>query len=85
VEKNAKAFAQLIQVPDERSLSLIIRDAMDDGRKALQILRQYYLGKSKRKVTALHTELTTLSKGVTESVTDYTMSPDKKKPIVFSE
>jgi len=70
-EKNAEAFAELIQVIDDRSLSLIIRDAMDDGRKALEILREYYLGKSKPKVIALYTELTSLSKGVTESVTDY--------------
>ena len=30
--KNADAFAELIQYLDDRSLSLIIRDAADDGR-----------------------------------------------------
>ena len=70
-EKNAEAFAELIQCLDDRSLSLVIRDAMDDGKKALQILREYYLGKSKPKVIALYTELTTLSKREGECVTDY--------------
>jgi len=71
LEKNAEAFAELIQCLDDRSLSLVIRDAMDDGKKALQILREYYLGKSKPKVIALYTELTTLSKREGKCVTDY--------------
>ena len=37
--KNETAFAELIQFLDERSLSLVIREAKDDGRKAFQILR----------------------------------------------
>ena len=32
--KNAEAFAKLIQFLDDRSLSLIMRDACDNGRKA---------------------------------------------------
>jgi len=71
VEKNAEAFAELIQCLDDRSLSLVIRDARDDGRTALQILRDHYLGKSKPRVIALYTELTTLSKTEGECVTDY--------------
>ncbi|CAB4012035.1 Hypothetical predicted protein [Paramuricea clavata] len=35
----ADAFAELVQCLDDRSLSLVIRDARDDGRKALEILR----------------------------------------------
>ena len=50
---------------------MVIRDAMDDGRKALKILRDYYLGISKLKVISLYTELTTLSKRDSECVTDY--------------
>jgi len=57
VEKNAEAFAELIQCLDDRSLSLVIRDAMDDGiRKALQILRDHYLGKSKPRIITLYTD-----------------------------
>ena len=45
-------FRQLIQCLDDRSLSLVMRDAKDDGRKALQILRNHYMGKSKPCVLA---------------------------------
>ena len=36
--KNAEAFAELVQCLDDRSLALVIREAKDDGRKALQVL-----------------------------------------------
>jgi|SRR6218665_2292669 len=42
-EKNAEAFAELIQCLDDRSLS-DIRDAKDNGKKALEILQEHYLG-----------------------------------------
>ncbi|XP_063855431.1 uncharacterized protein LOC135097990 [Scylla paramamosain] len=71
VTKNAEAFAELIQFLDDRSLSLVMRDAKDDGREALRILREHYLSKGKPKVISLYTELTTLLKGENESVTDY--------------
>ena len=35
--KKAEAFAELVLFLDDRSLSLIIRDAKDDGREALKI------------------------------------------------
>ena len=57
VEKSIDAFAQPIQCLDDRSLSLVMRDAKDDGRKALRILRNHYMGKSKPRVLALYTEL----------------------------
>jgi hypothetical protein len=43
----ADAFAELVQCMDDRnrSLSLVIRDARDDGRKALKVIRQHYQGK----------------------------------------
>ena len=40
-EKNAEAYAELIQFLDERSLSLVMRDAEDDGRAALEILKEH--------------------------------------------
>ncbi|CAM1304163.1 Uncharacterised protein r2_g1403 [Pycnogonum litorale] len=70
-EKNCDAFAELIQYLDDRSLSLVIRDARDDGRKALKILRDHYLGNGKPRVIALYTELTSLVLGKDESITDY--------------
>lgn len=36
--KNAEAYAELIQFLDDKSLSLVMREAADDGRGALQRL-----------------------------------------------
>lgn len=36
--KNAEAYAELIQFLDDKSLSLVMRKAADDGRGALQRL-----------------------------------------------
>lgn len=70
-EKNEEAYAELIQVLDDKSLCLVMRDAADDGRKALQILREHYAGKGKPRVISLYTELMSLQKAANESVTDY--------------
>ena len=45
--KNEECYAELIQFLDDKSLSLVIRDAADDGRKALKILREHYASQSK--------------------------------------
>ncbi|XP_028310197.1 uncharacterized protein LOC114467885 [Gouania willdenowi] len=76
-EKNEDAYAELIQVLDDKSLSLVMRDATDDGRKALKILREHYAGKGKPRVISLYTELTSLQKAVNESVTDYVIRAEK--------
>jgi hypothetical protein len=60
--KNAEVFAELFQCIDDRSLSLIRRDDMDNGKRAPEILREPDLGKSKPKIISLYTKLTTLSK-----------------------
>ena len=73
VSKNIDTFAQLIQCLDDQSLSLVIRDARDDSRKALQILRNHYTAKSKPRVLAPYTELTSLQKGHNESIMDYAL------------
>ena len=41
VEKNATVFTELVQYLDDKSL-LVMRDAKDNGRKALGILREHY-------------------------------------------
>lgn len=71
--KNADAFAALVQCLDDRSLALIIREAKDDGRKALAVLREHYQGKGKPRIIALYTELTSLKKAENETMTDYTI------------
>lgn len=72
-EKNAQAYAELCLSLDDRSLSLIIRDAKNDGRKALEILRKHYLSSSETRVICLFTELTSLKKEETETLTDYVL------------
>ena len=49
----------------------MIRDARDNGRKALKILREHYLSKGESKVISLYTELTSLRRLESESITDY--------------
>lgn len=48
-----------------------MREAADDGRGVLKILRDYYSGKCKLRIVSLYTELTSLQKLSSESVTDY--------------
>jgi len=66
----------MIQFLDDRSLSLVMRDAVDDGRKALQILRDRYAGKGKPRIITLYTELTSLQKMSSESITDYVIKAE---------
>ena len=68
---NAEAYAELIQFLDDKSLSLVMQEAADDGRAALKILRDYYAGKGTPRVISLYTELTSLQKSSSESVTEY--------------
>ena len=71
VEENATVFAELIQYLDDKSLSLVIKDAKDNGRKALRILREHYLSKGKPKVISFSAELTTLRRLESESITGF--------------
>ena len=70
-DKNADIFAELIQTLDDRSINLIIRDAVDDGRKAMTILDTHYKSKGKPRIITLYTEFTSLTKQSDENVTDY--------------
>lgn len=56
---------------DDKFLSLVKRDKADDGRKALQILRKYFLNVGKPKIIRLYTELNSLMKSSNETVTLY--------------
>lgn len=70
-EKNSEAYAELVQVLDSKSLSLVMRDAERDGRKALEILRKHYVGKDKPRVVSLYCELSSLCKASNETIIDY--------------
>ena len=79
VEKNAEVYASLVQFLDDISLSLIIRDAPNDGKKALNILRDHYLGSSKPRIISLYGELTSLKMGAEESATEYILRAETKQ------
>ena len=70
-EQNADLYAELIHVLDDRSLSLLMRKAPNDDRKAFKILKDPYRLKGKPRIVALYTELTSLNKNHNESMTDY--------------
>lgn len=53
-EEDAEKNAELIQLLDDKSLSLVMREASDDGRRALQVLRDHYAGKGKPRVISLY-------------------------------
>ena len=75
--KNEECYAELIQFLDDKSLSLVIRDAADDGRKALKILREHYASQSKPRIIMLYTELTSLDMGMNDTVTEYLIRAEK--------
>ena len=70
-ERNEKAYNELIQFLDDKSLSFVMREASDNGREALRILRDHYAGKGKPRIISLYAELTSLIKEQNEGVTDY--------------
>ena len=49
----------------------MIREARDNGSKALAILREHYAGIGKPRIISLYTKLTSLQKKNTETVTEY--------------
>ena len=72
-ERKEQCYAELIQFLDERSLCLclVMREAKDDGRRALQILRQHYVGNNEPRIMSLYGQISSLNMNVNESVTDY--------------
>ena len=76
-EKNRMAYAELVQVLDEKSLLLVMTDAANDGRKALSILRQHFASTEKPRVLTLYEELTTLRMQDHEHITDYIIRAER--------
>ena len=48
-----------------------MRDALNDGRKAFQILKEHYAGSGKPRIISLYTQLTSPKKKPGEQMTDY--------------
>jgi hypothetical protein len=76
-DRNQMAYAELVQVLDERSLQLIIKDADGNGREALSILRKHYASTETPRVLTLYEELTTLRKRPDEEITDYIIRAER--------
>ena len=76
-EDNALVFSELTLCLDDKSLSLIIYDAKDNGKEAINILRAHYIGTSKPRIIALYTELTSLKMASSEAVIDYIIRAEK--------
>ena len=68
-ERKEMAYAQLVQFLDRKSLNLVMHDAKDDGRKALEIL--HYAGTGKQRIISMYTTLCSLTKLPNEDLTDY--------------
>ena len=76
-EKKEQSYAELVNLLDERSLYLIKNEARDDGRRALEILREHYAGHSEQRVMALYSTLTALHMFNNEDVTGYIIRAEK--------
>ena len=70
-DKNRRAYAELVQVLDERSLMLIMNDHADNGRESFKALKAHYDSTEKPRVLTLYEEITTLKMQIHESPTDY--------------
>ena len=70
-EKNKNTYNELIQILDDHSLGLVMSVAVDNGYRALQILREHYAGRSKPRIITLYHQLTNLRKKEGENVTDF--------------
>ena len=77
IEQNKGIFVELIQVLDDTSLSLIIRDAHDDGIKSLKILREHYCGSGKTRILSLYSTLSSIKMEDGDSTTDYVLRTEK--------
>ena len=77
-EENASVFAELVQIIDDKSLGLIMRDARDKGREAMKILIEYYKSNRKPRILALYSELFSSSKHKDETVMDFMLRIETK-------
>ena len=69
--KNERAYAELVMLLDEKSLSMIMTDAIDDGRKALEILRDHYKGTGKPMILTLYNNLCNMKYIPDQGLTEY--------------
>ena len=66
-EPNARILAELTMMLDVKSSSLTMKDAKDQGKEAVEILREHHLGESKPRIVSLYGELASLKMEATEN------------------
>lgn len=76
-DKNRSAYAELVQVIDEKSLQLIMTDCANDGRKAMLALKNHYASTETPRILTLYEQLTTLRMQVNEDITDYIIRAER--------
>ena len=74
---NEQVYAELCQFLDSTSMQLIMRDAKDNGKEALKILREHYAGSSKPRIITMWRQLSRLTKGSNETVTEYVLKAEQ--------
>ncbi len=75
-QKNEEAYAALVQVIDDVSLSIVMRDAKNDGRAALRKLKEHYCGSGKQRILSMYSKLTSLHMAEGETTTDYVLKAE---------
>ena len=69
--KLEEAFSELVQFLDSRSLHLVMRDARDNGREAMKILRDHYAGRGKQRIVSLYKTMCNMKMKNGMELTDY--------------
>ena len=69
--KLEEAFSEMVQFLDSRSLHLVMRDARDNGREALRILKEHYAGRGKQRIVSLYKTLCNMKMNEDMELTDY--------------
>ena len=75
--KTLEFFALMVQLLDNKSLSLLIRDSRSDGRLAMKIMKYHDVGDSKYRLIGLYTELMSIKMLTDERVTNYKIRAEK--------
>ena len=75
--KNKRIYNIVIQILDRESIRLVKNDAKNNGRKVFDILRNFYCGTGRSKILSLFTEVGSLKKENTETVTSYILRAEE--------
>lgn len=75
--KNELAYAELCGCLDDKTQTLILYEAPDDGKKSLEILRHQFESEEKPRIVGLYTELTNVLMADGEELADYLARVEK--------